>query len=82
MHNHIPLNIPLPQCQGPKLQPFCKGKPQIDFLRRLSATDEAIHSHVFEVLIDGQVYALKLVDVYNCSRPLTQLTPSPVQILQ
>jgi hypothetical protein len=51
--------VPLPQCEGPKLQPFDFGGMQaIEFLEDLGA---GLHAHVFKVAIRGQIYALKLV---------------------
>jgi hypothetical protein len=51
--------VPLPLCDGPKLNPFdFQGPQKIDFLEHLG---EGQHSHVFKVQILGQIYALKLV---------------------
>ncbi|KAI1735542.1 kinetochore Sim4 complex subunit FTA2-domain-containing protein [Xylaria scruposa] len=50
--------VPLPHCDGPKLQPFDFGGPQaIEFLEYIG---EGLHAHVFKVAIRGQIYALKL----------------------
>ncbi|KAI0554208.1 kinetochore Sim4 complex subunit FTA2-domain-containing protein [Xylaria curta] len=50
--------VPLPRCDGPKLQPFDFGGPQaIEFLEYVG---EGLHAHVFKVAIRGQIYALKL----------------------
>ncbi|KAI1733618.1 kinetochore Sim4 complex subunit FTA2-domain-containing protein [Xylaria scruposa] len=50
--------VPLPRCNGPKLQPFDFGGPQaIEFLKYVG---EGLHAHVFKVVIRGQIYALKL----------------------
>ncbi|KAH6616142.1 kinetochore Sim4 complex subunit Fta2 [Chaetomium sp. MPI-SDFR-AT-0129] len=50
--------VPLPQCDGPKLNPFnFKGDPTIEFIDYLG---EGLHAHVFKVRIDNQIYALKL----------------------
>ncbi|KAK4145150.1 uncharacterized protein C8A04DRAFT_36070 [Dichotomopilus funicola] len=50
--------VPLPQCDGPKLNPFkFDGNPSIEFLDYLG---EGLHAHVFKVRMDNQIYALKL----------------------
>ena len=61
---------PLPLCEGPKLQPFRKGKADITFKRLLrndqgspDSSDEGGRAHVFEVSIDSKTYALKVVRV-------------------
>lgn len=60
---------PLPQIDGPKLEPFAfKGPQRIKFLEYLG---EGLHSHVFKVEIMGDIYALKLVcktHNYACTR--------------
>jgi hypothetical protein len=50
----------LPPCAGPKLGPFVfQGQDQdIIFKKHLGS---AVHSHVFEVIINGSAYALKMV---------------------
>ena len=52
--------VPLPLCDGPKLNPFNfqGGAQAIEFLEYLG---EGLHAHVFKVQILGQIYALKLV---------------------
>lgn len=51
--------LPLPRCDGPKLEPFQFHGPQkIEFLHYIS---EGLVSHVFKVRIEGEIYALKLV---------------------
>ena len=51
--------LPLPQCPGPKLEPFDFGGPQnIEFL---SSLGDGLHSYVFKVKINDELYALKLV---------------------
>lgn len=59
---------PLPECEGPKLHLFRKGRVDIQFKRLLSnvqgslySSDEAGHAYVFEVSIDSKIYALKVV---------------------
>lgn len=58
---------PLPQCQGPKLKPFPHRKSKVDFIRLLSDSESTGgiesggHAHVFEVSIEGETYALKVV---------------------
>ncbi|EPE29835.1 hypothetical protein GLAREA_00995 [Glarea lozoyensis ATCC 20868] len=49
----------LPPCTGPKLGPFViEGQDQdIIFKKHLGS---AVHSHVFEVIINGSTYALKM----------------------
>lgn len=55
---------PLPNCDGPKLNPFDFGGPQdIEFLDYLGS---GLHSHVFKVQIRGHTYALKLVRSPPC----------------
>ncbi|KAI1317343.1 kinetochore Sim4 complex subunit FTA2-domain-containing protein [Xylariaceae sp. FL0255] len=50
--------VPLPRCEGPKLNPFdFQGPQNILFLEHLG---EGLHSHVFKVQIRRQIYALKL----------------------
>ncbi|KAF4971198.1 hypothetical protein FSARC_1920 [Fusarium sarcochroum] len=50
--------VPLPRCNGPKLEPFdFQGTQKIDFVEHIG---EGGHSHVFKVKISSQVYALKL----------------------
>ncbi|CAG9949076.1 unnamed protein product [Clonostachys rosea f. rosea IK726] len=50
--------VPLPRCDGPKLEPFdFKGPQQIEFLEYLG---DGLHSQVLKVKILGQIYALKL----------------------
>lgn len=51
--------VPLPQCDGPKLDPFkFSGAQAIEFLEHIG---EGLHAHVFKVSIHNQIYALKLV---------------------
>lgn len=58
---------PLPQCEGPKLNPFPHRKSKVDFIRLLSDTESTPsmesggHAHVFEVSMGGETYALKVV---------------------
>ncbi|CAH0045209.1 unnamed protein product [Clonostachys solani] len=50
--------VPLPCCDGPKLEPFdFKGPQQIEFLEHLG---DGLHAQVLKVKILGQIYALKL----------------------
>ena len=49
---------PLPQCDGPKLRPFPNCK-DIKFVRLLGDVEAEGHSHVFEVSIGSNSYALK-----------------------
>ncbi|OTA69982.1 hypothetical protein K449DRAFT_341534, partial [Hypoxylon sp. EC38] len=50
--------VPLPHCDGPKLNPFpFQGPQKITFLEYLG---EGLHAHVVKVEIQGQIYALKL----------------------
>lgn len=51
----------LPQCDGPKLHPFSDGSSDIHFVRLLSDNKKVGHSHVFEVIMNGRHYALKVV---------------------
>ena len=51
--------VPLPLCDGPKLEAFdFQGQQKIEFLEYLGYGS---HSYVFKVKILGQIYALKLV---------------------
>ena len=59
----------LPQCDGPKLHAFSKRAVDIQFVRLLSDNEQEGQSHVFEVIIDGMRYALKVVDARSCSCP-------------
>ncbi|KAL8820976.1 MAG: hypothetical protein Q9191_007406 [Dirinaria sp. TL-2023a] len=57
---------PLPDCNGPRLQPFEDPKATVDFKRLISdgnLTDSSAggHAHVFEALIQSKTYALKIV---------------------
>lgn len=50
---------PLPLCEGPKLEAFkFKGPRDIVFVKHLRS---GVHSHVFQVKIQDEIYALKLV---------------------
>lgn len=50
--------VPLPLCEGPKLQLFeMHGDQEIEFLEYLG---DGLHEHVFKVKI-RQIYSLKLV---------------------
>ncbi len=63
--------VPLPRCDGPKLQPFdFHGKQQIEFLEYIG---EGSHAHVFKVKIHKQIYALKLVGVQQEMAPCFRL---------
>lgn len=57
------INVPLPQCEGPKLDPFPQSKSVIKFRRLLSNKDSEGHAHVFEATINSTTYALKLVSL-------------------
>ena len=59
----------LPQCDGPKLHAFSKSAVDIQFVRLLSDNEQDGQSHVFEVIIDGMRYALKVVGAMSCSCP-------------
>ena len=65
----IPFHKMLPQCEGPKLHPFSKRNPDIQFIRLLSDSGQEGHSHVFEVIIKGGHYALKVVHATLCANP-------------
>lgn len=56
----------LPECNGPKLQPFENPKTTIEFKDLISEkdlTDSSAggHAHVFKVSIQSKTYALKIV---------------------
>ena len=57
---NVNLNEPLPLCEGPKLRPFHHRNAHVDFVRLLSAGE---HGSVFEVAIESNPYALKVVRV-------------------
>ena len=57
----VPVYKSLPECEGPKLNPFHDSKFYLEFIRLLSDNDMEGHSHAFEVLIDSRYYALKVV---------------------
>ncbi|KAI1453749.1 kinetochore Sim4 complex subunit FTA2-domain-containing protein [Annulohypoxylon moriforme] len=50
--------LPLPNCKGPRLQPFMFHGPQN--IKFLECIGHGTHSHVFKVRIKRKVYALKL----------------------
>ena len=53
---------PLPWCEGPKLAPFnFQGHDRSIIFRK--HVGSAVHSHVFEVIIGGAAYALKMVSL-------------------
>ncbi|KAL8869543.1 MAG: hypothetical protein Q9174_004193 [Haloplaca sp. 1 TL-2023] len=58
---------PLPPCDGPKLLPFSRRDAPIQFMRLLSDPDRDQESHVFEVRIGGEVYALKVFRFFDDS---------------
>lgn len=58
--------VPLPRCEGPKLQPFDFGGPQA--MEFLDYVGEGSHAHVFKVAIRGEIYALKLVRLSKARR--------------
>jgi Kinetochore Sim4 complex subunit FTA2 len=49
---------PLPNAKGPKLNPFPHNGGHIEFLRLLGTGE---HGYVFEVIIESQRCALKVV---------------------
>lgn len=56
----------LPECNGPKLQPFEQPNDTVDYKHIISdndLTDSSAggHAHVFEVSIQHKTYALKIV---------------------
>ena len=57
----------LPPCDGPKLHAFSKRAVDIQFVRLLSDNEQDGQSHVFEVIIDGIRYALKVVNTISSS---------------
>ena len=58
---------PLPQCEGPKLDPFPHRECKVDFIRLLSdsesngSMESGGHAHVFEASIRVEMYELKMV---------------------
>ena len=76
------LHKMLPPCDGPKLHAFSKRAVDVQFIRLLSDNEQKGQSHVFEVIIDGMHYALKVVGATSCSCPGQARLMSPtVQIL-
>ena len=59
---------PLPRCDGPKLHRFDHGGEHFEFIGLLSSRNPGCHGHVFEVVLDSQHYALKVVSI---SSPLS-----------
>ena len=55
---------PLPRCNGPKLHYFGNRGEQFEIVGLLSARNPGRHGHVFEVVLDTQRYALKVVGTY------------------
>lgn len=54
------------QCEGPKLHPFFNRESDTQIVRPLSNDEQDEHSHVFEVIINGVNYALKVVASTRC----------------
>ena len=54
---------PLPDCEGPKLEPFTQDitAHDFEFLDIPHLDDRAVHSVIAKVKIDGQAYCLKMV---------------------
>lgn len=67
--------VPLPECPGPKLQPFdFQGPQKIEFLEILG---EGSHAIVAKVRILGHIYALKMVSTAPCKPGrVTELSPT------
>ena len=72
----------LPQCYGPKLHPFSDGTSDIHFVRLLSDNERAGHSHVFEVIMNGVHYDLKVVSAVSLLSVGAVLMLLVVQILR
>ena len=70
------LQRALPQCEGPKLQPFPDPKPVVKFHRLLSDKDADGHARVFEASINSTAYAVKIVSTTTLLRPSSMLTSS------
>ncbi|KAI0096623.1 kinetochore Sim4 complex subunit FTA2-domain-containing protein [Nemania sp. FL0031] len=71
MEYDILLNkkLPVPPCEGPKLEAFESFDGRIEFIRLLSGDPDdpdngALHSYVFEASIGKQRYALKIFKFY------------------
>ena len=69
----------LPQCPGPKLQPFPQRRLKVIFNRLISDsesakghTDTGGHAHVFAVSIGRKNYALKIVSICPVRKQLDQ----------
>ena len=60
------MNDLVPNIRGPKLRPFSRNIKDLSFIRLLSSEDESNpssvpHSRVFEVEVDAEQFALKVV---------------------
>ena len=69
----------LPQCPGPKLGPFLPKPTNIQYVEYISDPEESGDSCVFEVLIHGKRYALKVVNTASKHRTSPRLI-DPVQV--
>lgn len=65
---------PLPECKGPKLEPFPHGlaSDDIEFLSLLNVP--SAHASIFKIKMNERVYALKLVGNSILSRDGSFLT--------
>lgn len=69
----VDLNEPLPPTFGPKLGAFDLHDRSIEFIGLLSAEQPGRHSHVFEVVIGSEHYALKMARPERYPKLLLQL---------
>ena len=64
-----PVLKPLPDCEGPKLEPFTEDITAHDFeFLDIPSVHAPVHSIIARVKIDGQVYCLKMdrADILTC----------------
>lgn len=76
-HRYPSYDTPLPLCEGPKLQPYHNAMAVVKFRRLLSTSDTEATSYVFEVSIDSELFALKMVS-YSVTSPCSGAVYSQV----
>ena len=57
----VELNNPLPNYEGPRLDPFRHRNALVDFIQLLNPQTPGEDAYVFEVIIESKRYALKVV---------------------
>ena len=61
MRTPVDFNESLPTKYPPQLQPFPLRDRDVEFVSLLSDENPGSHSYVFDVVVEGQYYALKMV---------------------